>query len=172
MTEVEWYSPEWLIDAARYALGGAIDLDPASSDKANLAVRAARYYCREHNGLNRPWSGRVYCNPPHGREHNRAWLRKAADAAPGCKAMVYLCPAAANALWFQPAWESDAQAWFRGRPSFALNGTTRDEPRNDYVLLYWGPCVGRFADVYRDHATITIAIQSPLGAQRRLRACL
>ena len=61
----EHYSPPWLVQAARAALGG-IDLDPASTEVANAVVGADRIFTRADNGCKREWLGRVYCNPPGG----------------------------------------------------------------------------------------------------------
>ena len=41
--EFEYYTPEFIIEAARRTMGG-IDLDPASSFVANERVRATRYF--------------------------------------------------------------------------------------------------------------------------------
>lgn len=61
----EWFTPRPYIEAAREVLG-AIDLDPASHAEANKIVRARRFYDERANGLRRPWSGRVFLNPPGG----------------------------------------------------------------------------------------------------------
>ena len=42
--KVEWYTPMDIIGAARELYGGAIDLDPATSEKANLRIIAKRGY--------------------------------------------------------------------------------------------------------------------------------
>lgn len=58
-------SPPEIVEAARYVLGG-IDLDPASSREFNKQVRARKIFTEKQDGLARPWSGRVYLNPPGG----------------------------------------------------------------------------------------------------------
>jgi ParB family chromosome partitioning protein len=65
--ENEWYTPPQYIGAARRVMGG-IDLDPASSDKAQELVQATVYYTKDDDGLKRPWSGRVWMNPPYSKD--------------------------------------------------------------------------------------------------------
>ena len=64
----EWYTPPDILVAACKVLG-AIDLDPASSDaqQALSPVKAVRYFTVENSGLDRPWCGRVWLNPPYAR---------------------------------------------------------------------------------------------------------
>lgn len=57
----EWYTPQAIIESAREWMGG-IDLDPASCDVAQEAVQARDYY--HERGLEQPWAGRVWLNPP------------------------------------------------------------------------------------------------------------
>lgn len=63
---VEHNSPPEIVEAARVALGGRIDLDPASSAKGNAIVKADRFFTAEENGFTRPWFGTVWLNPPGG----------------------------------------------------------------------------------------------------------
>lgn len=60
-----WFTPLWLIEAARDVLGG-IDLDPASEPLANERVRASRWLGEGDDALAETWTGRVFLNPPGG----------------------------------------------------------------------------------------------------------
>ncbi|KAG2486023.1 hypothetical protein HYH03_015336 [Edaphochlamys debaryana] len=65
----DYYStPTHILAAVRKVFGGPIDLDPASDPHANEAVKAARIYTAEEDGLcpNNPWSGKVFIHPPSG----------------------------------------------------------------------------------------------------------
>ena len=60
---VEWYTPSHIIDRVHHVLGG-IDLDPACSLEARRFTRPVTSY--SEGGLEKPWFGRVWCNPPGG----------------------------------------------------------------------------------------------------------
>lgn len=78
----EHYSPEFLIEPARAVMGG-IDLDPASCARANEVVKASRFFIEADDGLEQAWSGRVWLNPPGGKDGNdstqAAWWFKLAE---------------------------------------------------------------------------------------------
>jgi hypothetical protein len=90
-TSNEAYTPRNVVAAERTALGGIIDLDPASCLLANTYVQAARIYTQADDGLSKPWGplgalgargplgkvgARVRCNPPGGRDGNRSVTAK------------------------------------------------------------------------------------------------
>ncbi len=71
----EWYTPPEYVEMAREVLG-SIDLDPASNALAQGWIKATRYYTIEDDGLVQLWQGRVWCNPPYGR-NVKLWLERA-----------------------------------------------------------------------------------------------
>ncbi len=73
----DWQTPLPVIEAARYALGGKIDLDPASSPEANVKrVGAAHWFDHVSNGLNFSWWGTVFMNPPYSTMLLRKFIMK------------------------------------------------------------------------------------------------
>jgi len=62
---VELYTPPEIIEAAHKVMG-TIDLDPASSIKANKTVKANRIYTKRGDGLTKAWQGKVWMNHPWG----------------------------------------------------------------------------------------------------------
>jgi site-specific DNA-methyltransferase (adenine-specific) len=78
---------------------GRFTLDPAAQpDNA----KAPRWYTPEDNGLQQPWHGRVWLNPPYGRTVGQ-WLAKAVSEveAGRAKLVVALLPARIDARWWR-----------------------------------------------------------------------
>ena len=59
-------SPPDVIESSRAALGGCIDLDPASNATFNKVVQANKIYTERSNGFTKAWCGTVFLNPPGG----------------------------------------------------------------------------------------------------------
>ncbi len=107
---VEWYTPKWVFDA----LGLSFDLDPASPHDFETAVPAELKYTVFDNGLKKPWSGRVWMNPPYGTDTG-IWVRRLADHGDGI-ALVF---SRTDASWFQEALKSATAVLFiAGRIQF------------------------------------------------------
>lgn len=63
----EWYTPPIIIDCVIQVME-YIDLDPCSNDADSPNVPARHHFTSEQDGLSHPWHGKVYMNPPYGRE--------------------------------------------------------------------------------------------------------
>ena len=119
----DWWTPPHILEASREALGGAIDLDPCTND-GRPNVPAREHFTRADDGLSRPWHGRVYMNPPYGREIGR-WTAKAiAEAEAGrAEAVIALVPARTDTAWFRPLFRFPI-AFLAGRLRF-IDGSGR-----------------------------------------------
>jgi hypothetical protein len=60
VTSDDCYTPRWVFDA----MGLEFDLDVAAPIGGPWHVPTKSYYTAEDDGLERPWDGLVWCNPP------------------------------------------------------------------------------------------------------------
>lgn len=143
----EWYTPAHIIALARQVLG-EIDLDPASCDEAQKTVQATRYYTQNDNGLLQPWSGRIWMNPPYGRNIIDKWTERLLwyIQIGTVSSALALLPARTETAWFQPL-HAYARCWVRGRLQFV--GAENGAPFPS-VVVYFGKDVGMFADVFSE----------------------
>lgn len=112
----EWLTPPEILRAL-----GPFDLDPCAP-VARPWPTAAQHYTVHDNGLAKPWTGRVWCNPPFGREAAR-WLERLRDHGNG----IALVPARTETRMFYGAvWgHCDGVLFLRGRPHFHYVDGTR-----------------------------------------------
>jgi hypothetical protein len=98
---VEWYTPPEIIERVRTTLG-EISLDPASCDEAQRVVNAICHLTQKQNGLSGNWSGKVFLNPPYGKEIGK-WIEKlvAEYEAKAISEAIALVPARTDTEWFQ-----------------------------------------------------------------------
>lgn len=111
---VDWLTPpEWIT-----ALG-PFDLDPACPPDMPWST-ASDMWCSK--GLESPWYGRVWLNPPFGKEA-AIWLRKLAAHRDG----IALIPARTEtAMFYESVWgKADAICFVQGRPHFHRPDGTR-----------------------------------------------
>jgi phage N-6-adenine-methyltransferase len=110
----EWSTPPELFAELDDEFG--FTLDPC----ATLENRKCdSYFTREDNGLAQRWTGRVFCNPPYGREIG-SWMRKALESATqrDCELVVCLVPARTDASWWHDAATLGEVRFLRGRLRF------------------------------------------------------
>ena len=158
-----WYTPEAIVEAVRVALGGVIELDPASSADANAVVKAERFLDEEADGLAASWGGArtVFLNPPWATADKAAFVAKLAAAyrwgspcglAP-VKHAVLLTAADYSAAWYEPIRQHvTATCALRGRVKFW--GPDADRHPMGSTLHYlgleperFGRAVGHLGDV-------------------------
>lgn len=101
--------PEWLEKL------GTFDLDPCAAPSPRPWSTAARHIELPDDGLALEWRGRVWCNPPFGREAD-AWAARMAYHGNG----VLLLPARTETrTWFRSVWPCATAVLFaKGRPHF------------------------------------------------------
>lgn len=160
---VEWYTPGRYIDAARQALGG-IDLDPASSPKANEVVGAKRIFTQGDNGLDLEWHGRVWLNPPYGATEKQSntgiWAEKliAEYRANRVSAAVLLVNAVTDRSWFQQLWDFPL-CFTDHRIEFYTPTGTPKQPISGNAFVYFGGEPERFAAAFQDIGPVVVRLR-------------
>lgn len=144
--EVEYYTPQNIIEAARATLGG-IDLDPASSAIANERVRAESFFTKEDDGLSKMWWGRVWMNHPFGRIENPQWIGKIEHefSEGNIDAACCITFACTSEAWFRPLLHYP-QCFLSPRTNYYLpDGTLKRGVSKGSVVTYFGPHTSLFA---------------------------
>jgi phage N-6-adenine-methyltransferase len=146
----EWYTPDEILDPVREVLG-AIDLDPASCDTAQIRVQARTYYTTTDDSLRQAWHGKVFLNPPYKLPEVARFLGKLfeeIEAAHTTEAIV-LVNSATETDWFQAAFRQARAVCFPdGRIHFVSPTRGAGHPCQGQALLYYGPNVDHFCVVF------------------------
>lgn len=136
----EWYTPHHIIDATLSVLE-QIDLDPCSNSNINPNIPAFKHFTKVENGLSLPWHGRVYLNPPYGKEI-KSWVQKLNEhyaKSDICEAIALL-PARTDTEWFYYLREYP-RCFLKGRLNFSNHENTAPFPS---VVFYLGGKIERF----------------------------
>ena len=153
---------------------GGIDLDPASSHDANRIVQATTYYTKEMNGLQHPWFGTVWCNPPYGRSarmqgQGKSTIRLFVDkciSAYQCgdiEQAILLVTTEVNAKWFYPLWQFPI-CFPDHRINFIISHLPQSGKYSQMFgscFVYLGPDVDLFTAVFRQFGIITQQVACP-----------
>lgn len=109
MMDDEWLTPPEILNAL-----GRFDLDPCAP-----VIRpwdtADKHFTKLDDGLSKEWFGRIWLNPPFGREVGK-WLAKLVSHGNG----IALVAARTETEWFfEHIWErADSVLFLKGRPHF------------------------------------------------------
>jgi phage N-6-adenine-methyltransferase len=136
----EWYTPAEYVDIARSVMGG-IDLDPASSEKANKTVCAGCFFTEEDDGLTQPWGGRIWLNPPYAQPAIAHFADKmVAEWDSGrIESAIVLTHNYTDTAWFHAlAHSATAICFTRGRVRFISDTGEVAAPTQGQAFFYFG----------------------------------
>lgn len=169
--DVEYFTPQPIIEAARMALGGTIALDPASSEAANKRVDALRWFGVEADGITQKWeASTVFLNHPFGRAEpacspdcrkkhvhhtfplhgNAAWINKLGAEFLDMRAESVCCItfACTSEKWFQPLLRFP-QCFLSPRTNYLTpDGKIKKGVTKGSCVTYLGPDLDRFRSAF------------------------
>jgi len=153
----EHYTPQIIIDAVLDCME-VIDLDPCSNSADSPNVPAQKHYTKSDDGLAREWHGRIYMNPPYGRDIN-TWVEKLIDEydAGRVTEAIALVPSRTDTKW----WGHFADfpvCFLRGRLKF---GDMKDGAPFPSAIFYMGPNIGEFYYAFKDIGEIRPSHMQP-----------
>jgi len=135
---VEHYTPPAIVQLVTACLG-EIDLDPCSNDAKTIPAK--QHYTAKDNGLDLPWRGRVYMNPPYGDGIDR-WVAKLCEEHErgDVSEAIALVPARPDTQWFK-CLRNYVCCFVEGRLTF---GGSTDPAPFPSAIFYLGDDIGKF----------------------------
>jgi hypothetical protein len=171
----EWYTPLPYLEAARKVMG-SIELDPASSDAANLRVNAERIFTMEENGLLQKWFARtLWLNAP-GRTSGSGQAKWQQHLITEYKAgrtkeaiMCVFNASGTETRWFQDLLGNYPMCLTNHRIKFIPEAgryadTSKNQPLHGNAFVYFGANRERFAAVFTQFGKVIPAWQSETPA--------
>jgi DNA N-6-adenine-methyltransferase (Dam) len=148
----EHYTPPEVINKVLEFYGGVIDLDPCSNSLDDPNVPAVFHYALPTlDGLKLPWAGRVYVNPPYGKEL-ALWVKKALEEYTSGRAreILLLVPSRTDTRWFHQL-NAYPRLYIKGRLKF-IGGEEENTSSAPFpsVLFYLGDRGGEFKGYWQD----------------------
>lgn len=145
-----WQTPTELLEALYKVF--RFDLDPCAATKTRQGVKARVRYTAEDDGLNLPWHGVVFMNPPYGRTLGD-WVAKGRSEQENGRAniVVALLPARPDTRYWHEHVASRATVYFlKGRLKFGAGEQSAPFPS---ALVIWGdigPKISRLDEALPD----------------------
>ena len=120
----DWETPQDLFDKLNERYDFTLD---AAATRENAKVD--NYYTVEDDGLKQKWEGRVFCNPPYGREIKH-WVKKAYEESlkPYNECVVMVIPSRTDTIYWHEYIFGKAKDidFLKGRLKFEIDGEPRD----------------------------------------------
>lgn len=145
----DWGTPREFMDYLSRSLCIRPTLDVAA-DHHN--AKALEYYTEADNGLEKPWNGVVWCNPPFGNELKH-WLAKAVAEVGNYDRCYFLIPCRPDTRYFHDLiWPNASRIWLiKGRMNFHFKGAVKggNAPFPSMLVQFGGcsygagPSIGR-----------------------------
>lgn len=160
-TTQEWYTPPYIIERARSLLG-TIDLDPCSAELPQTWIKATTYYTLDRPAK-KPWSGRVWLNPPF--DDTKPWIENLEKRFLEVRNNRHLAVSEALALvnsalgykWYEELWINYAVCCLRDRLCFVNEqGKTVGQAKKGQTIVYFGYRYSDFRDCFGDLGRILI----------------
>lgn len=148
----EWYTPPRIVERVVATLG-EVDLDPSWHPES--PVQAHTTYTVTDDGLSKRWTGRVYLNPPYGREID-AWITRLVEEfeAGTISEAIALVPARVDTAWFRRL-DPFPRCFVYGRLTFANATSPAPFPS---AVVYLGGNVARFIEVFEQVGSIFVRL--------------
>jgi hypothetical protein len=143
---IECYTPLEIVGRVLEVFG-EIDLDPCSNSHEEPNIPARSHYTQDDNGLSRQWHGRVYMNPPYGRELSD-WIGHLRDEykAGRVTEAIALVPSRTDTEWFRKVREYP-RCFIFGRLRFIGQENSAPFPS---MLVYMGDNLESFVEAFSD----------------------
>ena len=109
----EWTTPQSLFDTLNEQFH--FTLDPCATPEN---AKCRRYFTKADDGLKQKWTGRVFMNPPYGREIGK-WVKKAYEASKtDADLVVCLLPSRTDTRWWHEYCMKGEITFIKGRLKF------------------------------------------------------
>jgi phage N-6-adenine-methyltransferase len=108
----EWPTPDAVFDALNERFHFTLD---ACATPEN--AKCERYFTSDQDALQQEWAGRVFLNPPYGRDIGH-WLKKAYESSVHGATVVCLVPSRTDTDWWHSYCMKGSIFFVRGRLRF------------------------------------------------------
>lgn len=137
--DLDYQTPEYVLEPIRRYFGGSIPLDPASC--GSNPTKALRFFTPTENGLAQDWNHPWFVNPPYGSEM-KAWIEKIGhESDPFVCCGIALLPMnrTETEYWQRCIWgKANAVCMVRKRVAFIRPSTGQKATGNPYASAIWG----------------------------------